>query len=101
MDKNGYNPSIMQSKRECYITHSVHDVVRHEIYYGFANRKISKKEGFWVWLVPEYHNTSNKGVHFNRELDLELKVACQKKYEETHSRDDFIKLIGKSYILDD
>ena len=31
-------------------------------------------------------------------LDLFLKQTCQKKYEETHTRDDFIKLIGRNYI---
>jgi hypothetical protein len=44
---------------------------------------------------------SNDGVHFNRELDLKLKRACQAKYEETHSREEFIALIGRNYILND
>jgi hypothetical protein len=44
---------------------------------------------------------SYDGVHFNRELDLRLKRACQAKYEETHSREEFIALIGKNYILND
>lgn len=99
MDKNGYNPSIMQDKEECFITHSTTNLIRHEIYYGTANREISKKNGFWVWLIPEYHNTSNKGVHCgNKELDLYLKRTCQEKFERLHSRKEFIALIGKNYI---
>ena len=41
---------------------------------------------------------SDNGIHFNKELDLKIKKLCQKKYEETHSREEFIKLIGKNYI---
>lgn len=41
---------------------------------------------------------SNEGVHFNRELDLKLKRECQAKFEETHSREEFMKIIGKNYL---
>lgn len=43
---------------------------------------------------------SNEGVHFNRELDLKLKRECQEKFEETHSREEFMKIIGKNYLED-
>lgn len=98
MDRNGYNPSIMQDKEECYITKQTGDLVRHEIYFGSANRKISKEQGFWVWLRPEWHNTSDYSVHFNRALDLRLKMDCQEIYEKTHSREEFTALIGRSYL---
>lgn len=70
----------------------------HEIFFGTANRKISIEQGFCVYLCPAHHNTSNYGVHFNRELDLKLKQLCQSKYEETHTREEFMKLIGKNYL---
>lgn len=41
---------------------------------------------------------SNEGVHFNRELDLKLKRECLAKFEETHSREEFMKIIGKNYL---
>ena len=41
---------------------------------------------------------SDSGVHFNRALDLALKVECQRKFEETHTREEFMKLIGKNYL---
>lgn len=37
-------------------------------------------------------------VHFNKEMDLELKRVYQKEYEKNHTREEFIKLIGKSYL---
>ncbi len=90
--------SILQTKKECFLTGQPDGLHKHHIYFGNPNRKISEQNGFWVWLIPRFHNMSDEGVHFNRELDLKLKRICQAKYEETHSREDFIKLIGKSYL---
>lgn len=89
--------SILQSEKKCYVTEQTDGLHKHHIY-GAANRKISEDNGFWVWLVPEYHNMSDRGVHFNKEFDLLLKQECQAKFEETHSREEFMKLIGRSYL---
>lgn len=93
------NDSILQSEKKCYITGKTYGLHKHHIY-GGPNRRISEKHGFYVWLIPELHNMSNNGVHFNKEFDLSLKRECQKKYEETHSRKDFMALIGRNYLDD-
>lgn len=93
--------SILQDKKCCYFTGRTDRLHLHHIYFGRGLRKISDREGFTVYLIPELHNMSNEGVHFNRALDLKLKQDCQRKYEETHSREEFIKIIGKNYIMDD
>lgn len=94
--------SILQGDtKRCYITGRTNNLHLHHIFFGHGLRQISDREGFVVYLIPELHNMSNDGVHFNRELDLWLKRACQAKYEETHSREEFIALIGRNYILDD
>ena len=91
--------SILQGDtRECYLTGAIEGLHRHHIYFGNPNRKISEANGFWVWLRWDWHNGAEYGVHFNRDLDLRLKRECQEKYEETHSRDSFRRLIGKSYL---
>jgi hypothetical protein len=91
--------SILQGDtRECYITGATDWLHRHHIYFGNPNRKISEANGFWVWLRWDWHNGAEYGVHFNRDLDLRLKRECQAKYEETHSREGFRELIGKSYL---
>ena len=42
---------------------------------------------------------SDEGIHNgNIELDLELKRECQRAFEEDHTRAEFIRLIGKSYL---
>lgn len=93
-----YNPSILQNEQECYISGKTNcDLVRHEIYFG-KNRQASKKNGFWVYLTPEWHNLSKYSVHLNKQTDFKLKQDCQMKFEETHSREEFLKLIGKNYL---
>ena len=70
----------------------------HHCFGGTGRRKISEREGFIVPLTNAEHNMSDKAVHFNKELDLWLKRKCQAKYEETHTRKQFIRLIGRSYL---
>lgn len=90
--------SILQRIKECYICHSKSNLHYHHIYYG-KNRPISDKHGFTCYLCYNHHE-GTFGVHgkYGEELSLKLKIKCQKKFEETHSREEFIKLIGKNYI---
>lgn len=70
----------------------------HHIYGGYGRRKISEREGFIIPLTNAEHNMSDEAIHFNKELDLYWKQRCQAKYEETHTREQFIKLIGRNYL---
>ena len=93
--------SILQGDtKECYITGSTYNLHKHHIYFGNPLRRISEENGFWVYLMGELHNPSNEGVHGKNghALDLKLKQDCQRKYEETHSREEFIKLIGMNFL---
>lgn len=90
--------NLLQNNKKCYITGRTDNLHKHHIYMG-KNRKISDKNGFWVWLTGEYHNQNSRiDVHHNKDLDLKLKQECQRKYEETHCREDFIQLIGRNYL---
>ena len=90
--------SILQTEKEGYKTGRTYNLHLHHIYFGRGLRRVSDKNGFTVWLAAEWHNMSDKGVHFNRDLDLMLKRECQRKYEETHSREEFMRLIGRNYL---
>lgn len=90
--------SIMQTKKECYITHRTDNLHLHHIYFGSGYRKLSDKYGCTVWLTAEWHNASNHGVHFNRELDLKLKMECQRRFEEVYPDLDFRSVFGKNYL---
>ena len=82
-----------------YKTNRFNGAHRHEVFFG-ANRQKSIKYGLVVFLTPEMHNMSNKGVHFNREFDLQLKrigqVAAMERYGWTV--DEFRKIFGKSFL---
>jgi hypothetical protein len=61
----------------------------HEIY-GGSNRKRSIKNGFVVKLCRECHQDETKIAN--------LRIRFQKMYEKNHTREEFIKLFGKSYL---
>lgn len=89
--------SILQSEKECFVTGATGVLHKHHIYPG-KNRRVSEDNGFWVYLRPDWHNAADYGVHFNSALDLYLKQSCQVKFEETHSREEFMLLIGRNYL---
>lgn len=61
----------------------------HEVY-GGSNRKRSIKYGFVKLLCRKCHS--------NEQILLELKKKVQKEFEKTHTREEFIEIIGKSYL---
>ena len=65
----------------------------HEIY-GGANRQISMENGFCIPLCRTHH----RQITNDNEASSILKKQCQNKFEKEHSREDFIKLIGKNYL---
>lgn len=88
--------SILQTERTCLICGSP-QTETHHVFFGTSNRKISDREGFIAFLCPEHHR-GEYSPHHDRDIDLWLKKRCQTVYEETHTRQEFIALIGKSYL---
>jgi len=90
--------SILQDEKECFICKKPYGLHKHHVF-GGANRKLSEKYGLWLWLCPYHHNMSDKGVHHDRELDLELKRYAQQRFEyERGTREDFIRIFGKNWL---
>lgn len=98
MDKNKYNKSILNTEQgKCFVCGSSTETARHEVFYGTANRKISKKLGLWINICPACHNK----VHSDCELDLMLKKLAQMEYLKTHDITEFMDIksgIGKNYL---
>lgn len=97
--------SIIQSKKECFICRVNYDVEtttglhEHHIFEGTARRKQSEKYGLKVWLCHRHHTTDPRySIHYQEALDLDLKKRAQRKFEETHSREEFIEHFIKSYL---
>lgn len=61
----------------------------HEIY-GGSNRQRSIKYKFVKLICPK--------CHLNENIIKQLRIDTQKEYEKNHTRESFIKLIGKSYL---
>lgn len=72
----------------------------HHVFFGWTgNRDKSEKYGYVVGLCFEHHTGSKNGVHFNKQLELELKRMCQEDFEKNiGTRDQFRKIFGKSYL---
>lgn len=61
----------------------------HEIF-GGSNRQRSIKHKFVKLICPKCHS--------NESIINQLRIDTQKEYEKTHTREQFIKIIGKSYL---
>lgn len=73
---------------------------RHEIFFGTRNRQKSIKDGLVVYLTPEMHNMSNKGVHYNKEFREYMQKEGQKVWMNYYNKtaEEFIKTYGKNYL---
>ena len=75
---------------------------RHEIFFGYSNgnRDKSIEDGLVIFLRPEDHNMSEKGIHANREFDLYAKRKAQLRWMEFYGKtaEQFIKRYGKNYL---
>lgn len=89
--------SVIQSGKRCWFCGTERELERHHIFFGTANRKVSERHGYVVWLCRAHH-TGPDGVHNYRRLDIQIKRVAQAHYEETHSREEFIKEFGRSYL---
>lgn len=80
------------------IKHYRNNYHRHEVFYG-KNRQLSIEDGLVIFLRPEQHNMSNRGIHYNHEYDVYAKREAQRAYEAVKgTRNDFIKRYGKNYL---
>lgn len=91
--------SLIDNCKVCFVCGTVYGLHKHHIF-GGANRNKSEKDGCWCYLCGEHHNLSNKGVHFNKELDTRLKQTCQQLWmtKKNKTVEDFIKEYGRNYL---
>ena len=81
---------------QCFLCGRKTCLQKHHVFPG-PNRKISEREGFWCHLCVDCH-LSQDGAQYNPEVGDYLKQQCQMAYEETHTREEFMKLIGRNYL---
>lgn len=100
-------PVIKQEKGCCYLCMRLHGdssyqayLEEHHVYDG-PNRRISEENGFKVKLCMPHHRTGPEAVHSNAENMRLIQEDVQREYEKTHSRQQFMKLIGRNYLKDE
>ena len=86
--------SILQSEKECYICKTTEYLEEHHVFSGWANRTKSEETGLKLYLCHFHHVL----IHHNREEELKLKRFAQEVFEETHSREEFRQIFGKSWL---
>ena len=87
----------------CIICGNYQGVEVHHCIHGLAKRKLADKYKLVVGLCYNHHRGHN-GVHGKNgsKLDLKLKKIAQSAWENKYgSREDFIHVFGKSYILEE
>lgn len=97
--------SILQKKDGvCYLCEKLHKSCRqhaclhkHHIF-GGARRQISEAAGLFVYLCPEHHETGPEAVHREYAMMRMLQEDAQREYEKSHTRAEWMALIGKNYI---
>ena len=67
---------------------------RHHVFFGTANRRQSEKYGCVEMLCAKCH----ADVHAGSVKDKILKMAHQKIFEQTHTREEFMAVFGRSYL---
>lgn len=98
--------SIMQKKDgHCWLCmhghgdYTIHRIIhRHHVYFGQGLRAISEANGFTVYLCPQHHTEGPEAVHRNQYTNRFVQAAVQHEYEKTHTRKEFMELIGRNYI---
>lgn len=88
LEKNRFS-IFTDNFKKCFYCDNKRGIDIHEVY-GGSNRQRSMKNGLCVPLCRNCHSNVN--------IIMDLRKLCQKIYEKNHTRDEFIKLIGKSYL---
>lgn len=102
--KRRHPPSIMHQKDgTCYLcmmqgNYRVYPVVHEHHVYDGPNRRISEEHGFKCWLCLDHHIIGPAAVHNSIDNMRILQRECQRIYEKTHTRQQFMDLIGRNYL---
>ena len=84
---------IYPTLTRCAVCGAENGIELNEVYEG-ARRGASMTYGFVIPLCHYHHDR----FHHDRSFALVYKKMFQQEFEKTHSRDEFIKIMHKSYL---
>lgn len=92
--------SILQTEKKCWVCGCKNNLHLHHTLYGGDKRRLSDKYGLTIWLCSKHHNMSDKGIHYDKELDLRVKqmaqMECMQHYQM--SMDQWLKIFRRNYL---
>ena len=92
--------SVLTDENTCVVCGS-ENVEWHHIFAGIGRRRISDRYGYVIPLCADHHRGSD-GIHFNKKMDVFFKGVAEMHFLEHHgTKEDFIKMFGKNYIMED
>lgn len=94
-------PSLIQGdvpeeEANCYICHKSPCDFHHLLSSNKYKRRFAETAGAWVWLCRGHHRYIHD-TSAGQQLWREWKKQAQMKYEETHSREEWMKGSHKNY----
>lgn len=94
----GKKSALIEDMSVCMVCGRPHPHAHH-IFFG-PKKAFCDRYGYLIPLCYEHHE-GMQGPHRNREIDIAYKRMAQRHYEaHIGTREDFIRELGKSYILD-
>ena len=98
--------SILQEKDgTCYLCRKldgiyapVKGIEEHHAFPGDPWRQISETHGFKVYLCQMHHRIGPAAVHNDAEMLRLIQRDIQEEYEQTHSREEWMAIMGKNYL---
>lgn len=89
--------SIMSDERRCYVTGAEIGLDVHHVIHG-PLRSMADKNGLWCYLRHDIHMKLHDHARGFEDLDSLLKRECQTKFEEQHTRDEWMLLVHRNYL---
>lgn len=89
--------SILQTKKRCLLCETTLNLEKHHVMHGTANRVLAERYGLWVYLCAAHHR-GPMSPHKDVNIDIGLKMAAQKRFEELHSHDEWMEVFGRNYL---
>jgi hypothetical protein len=93
------NTKSIMPKDDLWSTEKFTGSHKHHIF-GGANRELSEEDGLFIYLTPEMHNMSDKGIHFNKTFMEYAHSIGQLSYMQYYNKtkEEFIARYGKNYL---
>lgn len=85
------------SVEECYVCNTNYNLEKHHIFNG-PYKKASEKHGLLIKVCPNCHTQAPGAIHRDSLFRKELKKMGQRHFEQTHTREEFMKIFDKNYL---